>query len=61
MGISWIPTGEDFDLAIKDANDCSTDLFTGSHICNCITDAGFLDTTNSSICVVTVRLRRNIP
>ncbi|HMZ40827.1 MAG TPA: hypothetical protein PK099_11050 [Saprospiraceae bacterium] len=46
----WIPTGEDFDLAIKDANDCSTDLFTGSHICACITDAGNMDLTPINLC-----------
>ncbi len=45
-----IPTGENFDLEISDANDCNIDKISGSHVCPCITAPGSLDLTPVHLC-----------
>lgn len=46
----WIPTGLNFDLSIKDANDCNIDLFTGREVCPCITLPGTVATIPTDLC-----------
>ncbi len=46
----WIPQGQNFELEIKDANDCATDRFTGSHNCPCLTGIGTIGPNQIKLC-----------
>ncbi|NOT37579.1 MAG: hypothetical protein HOP11_09415, partial [Saprospiraceae bacterium] len=46
----WIPTGNNYDLTIEDANKCAIDKVSGSHICPCITLPGTVSTTPRDLC-----------
>lgn len=47
---TYMPNNTNYEFIIFDGNDCNRDIVTGTHLCDCITEVGVVDTDPIDVC-----------